>query len=210
MIAILQRSLLRLATVLFCAALAACQTAPRAPAGLALAYSESIDIGGRFTTQYEQYGKPQSISGSFEWNQTPQQTTVTLLSPLGQTVATITSTARGATMTQADRPPKSAANVDQLFADTLGWPLPVSNLRNWMQGQVVDNEGHYLSATPQLTDIIDTADGWRLQYVSWQDSEAAGGPATGPAIPKRLNIERDTSYAGRVQMRLVISNWQPH
>ena len=201
----LRRSFLRIATVLLFT-LAGCQTMrPEGPARLALPYSETIDIGGRFTTQYEQNGRPQSISGSFEWSQTPQQTTVTLLSPLGQTVATITSTAQGATLTQADRPPKSAPDVDTLVAGTLGWPLPVSNMRNWMQGQVVDDEGHHLSASPQLTKTVSTADGWQLQYLSWQDNEAGG-----PSIPKRIDMERDTSYAGRVQMRLVISSWQPH
>jgi outer membrane lipoprotein LolB len=197
------RSVLRAATVLLFLALAGCKTMQ--PAGPAWTYRDTIDIGGRFTTQYEQNGKPQSISGSFEWSQTPQKTVVTLLSPLGQTVATITSTAQGATLTQADHPPKSAANVDTLFAETLGWPLPVSNLREWMQGQVTDDEGHRLSATPQLTKTVNTADGWRLQYLSWQDGEAGI-----PSVPKRIDMERDTSYAGRVQMRLVISNWQPH
>ncbi|HEX8954679.1 MAG TPA: lipoprotein insertase outer membrane protein LolB [Burkholderiaceae bacterium] len=202
---ICRRNFLRIASVMLFA-LSGCQTMQ--PAGPALKYSETIDIGGRFTTQYEQNGKPQSISGSFEWSQTPQQTTVTLLSPLGQTVATITSTPQGATLIQADRAPRSADNVDALVADTLGWPLPVSNMRSWMQGQVTDDEGHHLSATPQLTKTVDTADGWRLQYLSWQDNETGGKDS--PAIPKRIDMERDTSYAGRVQMRLVISSWQPH
>jgi outer membrane lipoprotein LolB len=203
MMTFLRRSALRLATALFSIVLAGCQTIQ--PAGPAWAYKDTIDIGGRFTTQYEQNGKPQSISGSFEWSQTPDTTVVTLLSPLGQTVATIKSTAQGATLTQADRPAKSAPNVDALVAEALGWPLPVSNLRSWMQGQVTDDEGHHLAATPQLTKTVDTADGWRLQYLSWQDGEAGS-----PSIPKRIDMERDTSYAGRVQMRLVISSWQPH
>ncbi len=201
----LLRNALRVATALFFAALAGCQTVPTTPAGPALTYREAIDIDGRFTTQYEQNGKPQSVSGSFEWSQSPQKTVVTLLSPLGQTVATITATAQGATLTQADRPPKSAPDVDALFSETLGWPLPVSNLRNWMQGQVTDDRGRHIGATPQTVNTIDTADGWRLQYVSWQDNDTGG-----PSIPKRIDMERDTSYAGRVQMRLVISNWQPH
>lgn len=201
------RNSLRAAAVLFFAVLAGCQTTPTAT-GPALAYSETIDIGGRFTTQYEQNGKPQSISGSFEWSQKPDQTVVTLLSPLGQTVATITSTAHGATLLQADRPAKSAPDVDALVAQTLGWPLPVSSLRNWMQGRATGSDGSRIVATPQWTKTIDTADGWRLQYLGWQDNEAGG--KDGPSIPKRIDMERDTSYAGRVQMRLVISSWQPH
>lgn len=182
-------------------------TEPATPAK-AMTYSPSIDIEGRFTTLYEQNGKPQSVSGSFTWSQTPQQTNVVLLSPLGQTVATIEVGPQGATLTQAERPPKRAADIDSLMQDTIGWPLPVSNLRDWMQGRVTEQGGNHLVATPQTTKTIATADGWRLQYLSWQDNEAGG--AGGPSIPKRIDIERDTAYAGRVQMRLVISSWQPH
>ncbi len=171
-----------------------------------LSYNESIDISGRFTAQFEQNGRPQSWSGSFDWTQSPENTMVTLLSPLGQVVATIMLTPQGATMTQADKAPQSAANVDALVQDTLGWPLPISNLRNWMQAQVIDRAGKRIVATPQMTKTIDTSDGWRLLFLSWQDAEKPGAP---PA-PKRIDMERDTEQAGRVQMRLIISSWQPH
>lgn len=203
------RTALRPAAFMLCLlALAGCHTLPTEPGAppQALAYSPSIDIEGRFTTLYEQNGKPQSVSGSFTWNQAPQKTLVTLLSPLGQTEATIDVTPQGATLTQADRPPSRAADVDSLMQNTLGWPLPVAKLRDWMQGQVTEHGGNHLVATPQTTKTIDTDDGWRLQYLSWQDNPAGSGPS----IPKRIDIERDTSYAGRVQMRLVISSWQPH
>ncbi len=168
------------------------------------AYNEAIDISGRFSAQFEQNGRPQSWSGGFNWAQTPQSTLVTLLSPLGQTVASIVVTPFGATLTQTDKEPRSAPNVDALVQDALGWPLPISNLRNWMQARVSDQRGQLIVATPQMTDAIDTSDGWRLRYLSWQDESEPGMRN----VPKRIDMERDTAQAGRVQMRLVISTWQ--
>ena len=169
-------------------------------------YSEAIDISGRFSAQFEQNGRPQSWSGGFNWAQTPHSTLVTLLSPLGQTVASIVVTPSGATLTQADKEPRSASSVDALVQDTLGWPLPISNLRNWMQARVADRNGQLIVATPQMSDTIDTSDGWRLRYLSWQDDSGPGMQN----VPKRIDMERDTAEAGRVQMRLVISTWQAH
>lgn len=191
--------------------LTACTTlhAPASQAGIDAAarpYSDTIDISGRFSAQFEQNGRPQSWSGSFNWVQTPQATFITLLSPLDQTVATIAVTHDGATLTQADKMPRTAADVDALVQETLGWPLPISNLRDWMQARTRDRDGRQILATPHLTNTIDTDDGWRLQYLSWQDPSEPGLQN----VPKRIDMERDTVQAGRVQMRLVISSWQPH
>jgi outer membrane lipoprotein LolB len=169
------------------------------------AYSESLDIGGRFSAQFQHAGKPESWNGSFNWVQSPQLTTVTLQSPLGQTLATIVVDRDSATLTQSGRAPRSAANVDALAQDALGWPLPVSKLRDWLQGYAIGADGRRLAVTPQMTDAIATQDGWRIRYVSWQDDNGAGGQ-----VPKRVDMERDTVEAGNVQMRLVISTWQAH
>lgn len=205
------RRVAALACATICVALlAACAnvrpaTAP-SNAAAPQAYSDTIDISGRFSAQFEQNGRPQSWSGAFNWAQSPQSTLVTLLSPLGQTVATIVVTPSGATLTQTDKEPRSATNVDALVQDTLGWPLPISNLRNWMQARATNRQGQLVVATPQMTDTIDTGDGWRLRYLSWQDESEPGMQN----VPKRIDMERDTAEAGRVQMRLVISTWQPH
>jgi len=169
-------------------------------------YRENIDISGRFSAQFQRNGKPESWSGGFDWSQSPQLTTVTLHSPLGQTLATIVVDPDSATLTQSGRAPRRAADVDSLAQDTLGWPLPVSNLRNWLQGYAKGADGQMIAATPQATAVITTPDGWHIRYISWQENNEYAGQD----VPKRIDMERETVEAGQVQMRLVISNWQVH
>jgi len=170
------------------------------------AYNETADIGGRFSAQFERNGHPESWTGSFSWSQTPRGTTVALFSPFGQTLASIAVNEAGATLTQSGQAPRSAANVDALAKDALGWPLPMSHLRDWLQAYVVDAEGRRVPITRQTNEPINTADGWQLNFASWQDDLEFGMKD----VPKRIDMERDTAEAGKLQMRLIITSWQPN
>ena len=170
------------------------------------AYRDAVDISGRFSAQFEHNAKPESWSGNFTWTQTSQGTTVALQSPLGQTLATIVIDPRTATLIQSDQAPRRAANVDALVEEALGWPLPISNLRDWLQAYAVGADGIRILATPASTATIVTRDGWRLNYRSWQDDNDVGMQN----VPKRIDMERETTEAGKVAMRLVITSWQAH
>lgn len=183
-----------------CAALA--PPAPPAPAAQqARPYHDAIELGGRLSVRYQQNGREEAVHGSFTWAQTPERTNVVLLSPLGQTIAAIDVTPATATLSQANQPPRAAADVDALAQQALGWPLPVAGLRNWLQGFVTGADGRR-QAVPAADDSTLASDGWRIRYASWQD---AGGAA---AYPKRIDLERDTASAGTVALRIVIDSWQ--
>lgn len=167
-------------------------------------YSESIDIEGRLSVLYQQHGRDEALHGSFQWSQTPQQTTVTLLSPFGQTLATINITPESSTLYRSGQPPRSARDVDRLVADTLGWPLPIAGLRDWLQGFATDLQQRPFVAISLAPSSVKTADGWQLHYASWQ----AGDTATMPAHPKRIDLSRTTAEAGDVSIRIVIDHWQ--
>jgi outer membrane lipoprotein LolB len=139
----------------------------------------------------------------------PDRTVVTLLSPLGQTLAVIALTADSATLTQAGQPPQQASDADALAQSVLGWPLPVAGLRFWLQGMGRDANGQAFTASPHA-DTFTTADGWNLKYVSWEDA-AVPAPATPDALPRprRLDLQRATQVAGNVSLRLVLDTWQP-
>ena len=187
-----------------CAALAP-QTTPTTPstaAQQARPYHDAIELGGRLSVRYQQNGREEAVHGSFTWAQTPERTNVVLLSPLGQTIAAIDVTPATATLSQANQPPRTADDVDALAQQALGWPLPVAGLRNWLQGFVAGADGRR-QAVPAADDSTLASDGWRIRYASWQD---AGGVAA--AHPKRIDLERDTTSAGTVAMRIVIDNWQ--
>jgi outer membrane lipoprotein LolB len=159
------------------------------------AYRDTIDLSGRLSVNYQKDGQPQSLTGKFEWTQKPGRIDVSLQSPLGQTVAEISVTPQAATLTQGNRPPRTAADIDTLTAQALGWPLPVSGLRDWMQGYATDAQGKRFIASPARNSVV-THDGWRLTFATWQDQQAGTVGASAAPMPQRIDIARGSSANG--------------
>lgn len=168
-------------------------------------FHDTIDFGGRLSARYQNGLKEEALHGSFTWTQTPAQTKVTLLSPLGQTIAIIDVTPLGATLMQGGQPSRSAADVDTLTADAFGWPLPVAGLRDWLQGFAIDRTGQRFIAAPDTAQVV-TRDGWQIRYASWYDDAASSSQRR----PKRIDLARFTEQAGNVSIRIVIDSWQAH
>lgn len=174
----------RLTLLALAATVAGCATAPanRATVG---AYRETIDLSGRLLVNYRKDGSPQSVNGHFDWAQRPGRVDVSLASPLGQTMAQISVTPQEATLTLANQPPRVASDIDTLTFQALGWELPVSALRDWLQGYATDAQGNRFAASPANNSVF-TRDGWRLRFVDWQDENAA------QPRPSRIFAERGT------------------
>ncbi len=188
----------RLTLFAFAAALAGCASAPLSQSTVA-DYRETIDLSGRLSVNYEKDGQPGSVTGNFEWSQQPGRIDVSLASPLGQTLAEISVTPQGATLTQAGREPLSAQDIDTLTSQALGWSLPVAGLRDWMQGYATAADGTRFVASPANNNVF-TKDGWRLRFVSWQDEKAAR------PVPQRIDAERSaTATSGELQIRIIIN-----
>ncbi|MES2048641.1 MAG: lipoprotein insertase outer membrane protein LolB [Pseudomonadota bacterium] len=159
-------------------------------------YQDNLFIAGRINIQYQQDMEAKSVSGTFEWLQTESETTITLLSPLGQTIAVVTQNAFGATLQQANEPVRSADDLDALLSDTLGWPLPMTSMRNWLQGYAINQQGQRAAIAAQDSRPM-LADGWQLHFVSWQQEAEQ-------IYPKRIDLQRHTTEAGEVKLRIVI------
>ena len=190
----------RLSLLVLAATLAGCATtsAPLSTATVG-AYRETIDLSGKLSVNYLKDDKQESLTGNFTWDQTPNRIEVNLASPLGQTIATIAVTPEGATLTQSGQPPRTAADIDGLTQQALGWTLPVSGLRDWLQGYALDAEGKRFAASPANNSVV-TKDGWRLRFVSWQDDRAA------QPVPRRIDADR--AAAGDIQnleIRIVVN-----
>jgi outer membrane lipoprotein LolB len=202
MLRLARRPALALALPLLLAGCASLVPPPAEPIpAAARSFHDSITLGGRLSVRYQGVRGEEALHGSFAWTQAPAQTNVTLLSPLGQTLAVIDVTPQGATLTQSGRPTRAAADVDTLTAAELGWPLPVAGLRDWLQGFAVDDAGRRFVATPQKSEVT-TRDGWRIRYANWQSGASI--------YPKRIDLARATAQAGDVSIRIVIDSWQEH
>lgn len=168
-------------------------------------YSAAIDLGGRLSVRYEQNGREEAVHGSFTWNQSARHVVVTLLSPLGQTLATIDIKPGITVLTQSGKSPMTATDVDILTEQALGWPLPISGLRDWLQGFGRGADGKLFVAQPAADTVrLTTRDGWNLSYGEWQDG--AANIATNH--PKRIDLARETKQAGPVAIRIVIDSWK--
>ncbi|WP_426101435.1 lipoprotein insertase outer membrane protein LolB [Massilia sp. TSP1-1-2] len=204
----MKNNLLRaVATALACALLSACattgtRTAP-APDTVVGAYRDAIDLTGRLLVNYERDGKPDLLSVKFAWAQTARETGVSLLSPTGQTMAKISVTPDAATLTQGGQVPRIARDIDTLAAQTLGFALPVSGLRDWLQGYATLANGKRFAASP-ANNTVTTADGWKLTFVSWQEVSGQDAPGALP-VPRRIDAQRDaTATSGQLALRILV------
>ncbi|MFZ6849849.1 lipoprotein insertase outer membrane protein LolB [Undibacterium sp. RuRC25W] len=156
-------------------------------------YQKSIQLSGKISVRYEKNGKPEQLPGSFEWDQNGSNLHITLLSPLGQTVARITQDEQRAILEQDGQAPRYAQNLNQLLQDHLGWALPVAGMRDWLQGFTLQADGtrQALSRIDQQLD----SDGWTLRYVSWQQDVD---------LPKRIELSRYTTEVGNVSISIFI------
>jgi outer membrane lipoprotein LolB len=189
----------RLSLLLLAASLAGCATSTSNLSRSPVAdYRDTIDLTGRLSVNYQKDGRPDSITGNFNWSQRPGRIDVSLSSQLGQTIAQISVTPQEATLTQANRPPRVARDIDTLTLQSLGWELPVSGLRDWLQGYAVDAQGKRFAASPANNSVY-TRDGWRLRFVSWQDEHAAH------PVPRSINAERSaTGSSEALEIRIAI------
>jgi outer membrane lipoprotein LolB len=165
-------------------------------------YAETLDLDGRLSVQYQKNEQDEAIHASFNWKQSKDRSNITILSPLGQILANIDIKPGHATLTQSGQVPRSATNVDALAEQALGWPLPVSGLRNWLQGFAVDANNKAFVATSTNTRVL-TSDGWDIQYMSWE----ADNQASPNTRPKRIDLARQTEQAGKVTIRIVLDKW---
>lgn len=186
-----------------CASIAPPTETSSVQAGATRKYQEAITLAGRLSVQYQKDDKDEAIHGSFTWKQNKDRSAIAILSPLGQILATIEVTPNNATLTQSGQPPRSAADVDLLVAQTLGWPLPVSGLRSWLQGFANGSNNNEFIATANRNKVT-TSDGWNIQYPTWESDQQT--PAQ--ERPKRIDLERQTEQAGKVAIRIVLDSWQ--
>lgn len=178
------RLLTLLALLASAALLTGCATSAASRSSVSVApYRATVALQGSIGINYSRDGKRESLSGTFQWQQSPDSTDVQLVSPTGQTVAVLHVGAGQASLQQSGQPLRTAADLDSLTNQALGWALPVSGLRDWLQGYATDAAGQPFTASPAHNSVV-TRDGWKLEYMSWQD-ETSLVPQ-----PKRIDLTR--------------------
>jgi len=83
---------------------------------------------------------PQSFSAAFELQGSPEQGRLTLSTPLGTSLATLTWTTTGAEMRQGNAVTRRDS-VDALMAELVGAVVPLPALFAWMRGEAISVPG---------------------------------------------------------------------
>ncbi len=149
---------------------------------------------GRFSVQVQQGAQPvDGLQGSFVWRRLSTGWQLDLNSPLGGTLARLTSTAAGATLQRPDAPTRRASSGQELLASVIGVSIPPEVLLDWIDARVYDQG--------QVTNLLRDAQGRPTSFSSgpWRvvlDRYNSSGPG-------RITVQ--STQAGRdVRLRLVI------
>lgn len=145
----------------------------------------------------------ESLHGKFTWKQDRNKTRIDLFSPLGQTMAVVEISPGQAVFTASGKVPVAAPNADELVFSQLGWPLPVSGMRNWLQGCATGSNGQIFQASPSRPKVI-TEEGWQIHYVNWSPFQE------NLLVPRRIDMIHTppaNAAISHIQIRLVIDDW---
>lgn len=173
-------------TLAACAALVTEEGVSRAPS--------PFDLSGRVVVSYD----GRAFSSGLRWHHLPERDEIWLLTPLGQALAHIVSTAEGATFTGADRKQYRGAGVEALTRQALGWELPLTRLQYWVRGEPApsgDVQGVERDADQRVIRLVQGD--WRISITHYLDGEHQG-------LPRRLELSR----ASNETIRLVIDEWR--
>lgn len=137
----------------------------------------------------------QRESAGMRWVHHAAEDEILLLAPLGQTVARIHRDAREVTL-EASGKHYAAQDMEALMQQVLGWQLPLSGLRYWVNA-VPAPDGEFemeRDANGQMS---------LLRQQGWEISYSRYAALTSDALPLRLNLKRDG-----MEVLLLIDEWE--
>ena len=181
-----------LVSTLVSAALAGC-AGPARIAGEGAAFERT----GRFAVNISEAGlAPEAVQGGFAWRDTGQRLLIDLINPLGSTLARVTVDASGALLEQADGTTERASDADALLAKVVGVALPVSNLRDWLQGRPGAGGTQAMERDEQGRPLSFEQGGWQLRFSRYD--------ARGPGLlrldrrdgPRRISVRLAADTSG--------------
>ncbi len=149
----------------------------------------------RFTGRIAIQQPDGSESGRIQWQNDLQQQQVTLLSPLGSTVAQLDRNPSGIDLRLANQERFHAQDPEQLTAQVLGYPLPLEGLPWWVLGQAAPDEPARWQRDDHGQARALEQSGWRIEYLQWRPV----GPQT---LPGLLRLTHET-----LTIKLKIDQW---
>lgn len=148
---------------------------------------------GRFAVNVTEAGAaPEAVQGGFAWRDTGRVLQIDLTNPLGSTLARIVVEPSGAVLEYSDGSIETAANADALLAKVVNTPLPVADLRDWLQGRAGTGEIQNMERDGQGRPLSFGQGGWQLRLSRYD--------AAGPGL---LRLDRRDG-SRQISVRLAI------
>ena len=168
--------------------LAACATVPTGTFDRTV-HGETIEGRIAIHTKDLATNKEDASSGRFVWTTSGDQLELSLLDPLGQTVALVRSDSTHASITFRDGRKVDGETPEDLTQSTLGWTVPLRGLRYWLMGRADPSR-----PVSTISDSRFRQDDWTVDHQ--QDDH-------GESPPKRIDLH----FGGPpvdIELRLVI------
>lgn len=134
-------------------------------------------------------------SAGLRWTHKAQSDELLLLAPLGQTVARVYRDAQNATLYDGGKR-YSAANVELLMQQALGWYLPLNGLHHWVLGMAAAESPARVERNVNGQIAVLFQDGWEVRYQSYENTMP-------DSLPARLQLSRDG-----LQAILLVDGWE--
>lgn len=189
----------RLAILLLTALVTACATPPPiTPPDAGIAHSQALSRTGRFAVHVDDVtGKTEAVQGGFAWYDMGRSgLALDLNSPLGAAMARVeVDTTGAATLTEANGVQTVAESADELVAQVLGSPIPVTGLRYWLRGQLAPQPAAQdLQRDSAGRPVAFSQAGWKVRVT---DFDALG--------PVRMSLQRSERGNRVINVRLVMT-----
>jgi outer membrane lipoprotein LolB len=159
-----------------------------------------LELRGRFAARAERNGKEEGVQGNFLWMQQGANVQLSLMSPLGQTLAIVTALPEQATLQLPNEPPRTAPEVDSLMQQALGFSFPVAGMRDWLQARPA--QGNVTREERDASGRLSLLEqhGWLIRFLEYRD-------AASNRVPNIRRMDLNRTLAGEpLSVRLVIDD----
>lgn len=151
----------------------------------------SFALNGRVAIRHED----RQSSAALRWEHRDEVDDILLMGPLGKTVAHIHRDGQQIVLDTQDRH-ETAADAEALTHRLLGWELPLSGLRYWIQGVAAPTPEPQMEFNEygQLSELRQS--GWVIRYARFASTDKN-------ALPLRLSLRRE-----HLELLLLIDEWE--
>lgn len=173
------------------ALLSGCATPPEHAAGPPVAGATAFTLNGRIAVNFDS----RHSSGGFRWLHEGDSDDITMLAPLGITIAHVRRDAGGALLETSGRQ-YVASSSEELMQRALGWHLPLRGMPYWVRAQPMPGSPASVERGANGQISLLRQDGWDIHYIAY------AAPAS-DSLPLRMTMQRE-----KLEIRLLIDEWK--